>query len=116
MMQSISLRDHVTERASRAISFPQSRYRTRQTKTTSVCFQIGAPGANQDFVCLLWGEAEVRVAPILVPKSKPRLCLFCFWESGGTCRPMMQGISLCDHVTERDYSLFPLPYKPLPYG
>ena len=24
-----------------------------------------------------------------------------FWESGGTCRPMMQGISLCDHVTER---------------
>ena len=46
---------------------------------------------------------------------------------------MMQGISLCDHVTERDvteraviglydliverdYSLFPLPYKPLPYG
>ena len=26
------------------------------------CFQIRAPGANQDFVCLLWGKAEVRVA------------------------------------------------------
>ena len=24
--------------------------------------QIGAPKTNQDFVCLLWGEAEVRVA------------------------------------------------------
>ena len=24
--------------------------------------QIGAPRTNQDFVCLLWGEAEVRVA------------------------------------------------------
>ena len=23
-------------------------------------------------------------------------------KSGGTCRLMMQGISLCDHVTERD--------------
>ena len=23
-------------------------------------------------------------------------------ESGGTCRLMMQGISLCDHVTERE--------------
>ena len=23
---------------------------------------IGAPKTNQDFVCLLWGEAEVRVA------------------------------------------------------
>ena len=21
----------------------------------SVCFQIGVPGANQDFICLLWG-------------------------------------------------------------
>ena len=29
----------------------------------SVCFQIGVPRANQDFICLLWGEAEVRVAP-----------------------------------------------------
>jgi hypothetical protein len=25
-----------------------------------------------------------------------------FWESGGTCRLMMQGISPCDHVTERE--------------
>ena len=40
----------------------QSRYRTRQTKTMSVCFYIGVPRANQDFICLLWGEAEVRVA------------------------------------------------------
>ena len=65
----------------------------------SVCFQIGAPGANQDFVCLLWGEAEVRVAhyPLGTQNKGPL-----FWESGGTCRPMMQGISLCDHVTERD--------------
>ncbi len=26
-----------------------------QTKTMSVCFQIGVPIANQDFICLLWG-------------------------------------------------------------
>ncbi len=43
-------------------------YRTRQTKTMFVCFYIGAPRANQDFICLLWGEAEVRVDPIWVPK------------------------------------------------
>ena len=24
-----------------------------KTKTMSVCFQIGVPGANQDFICLL---------------------------------------------------------------
>ena len=29
----------------------------------SVCFQIGVSIANQDYVCLLWGKAEVRVAP-----------------------------------------------------
>ena len=27
-------------------------------------------------ICLLWGEAEVRVAPTWVPKNKLRLCLF----------------------------------------
>ena len=49
-----------------------------QSKPRLVCLQKknGAPGANQDNVCLLW-------------------------ESGGTCRLMMQSISLCDHVSER---------------
>ena len=62
--------DLIVERASRAISFAQSRYRTRGRRGLS------PPRANQDFICLLWGEAEVRVAPIWVPKSKPRfICL-----------------------------------------
>ena len=34
----------------------------RANQDLSVCFQIGVPRANQDFICLLWGEAEVRVA------------------------------------------------------
>ena len=76
----------------------QSRYRTRQTKI--YLFAMGKSGGtcrpmmqgislcdhvtnatNQDFICLLWGEAEVRVAsnfPLWVPKSKPRLRLFAF--------------------------------------
>ena len=54
----------------------------------SVCFQIGVSITNQDFVCLLWGEAKVRVASTMTQSSvcaislpnatKPRLRLFAF--------------------------------------
>ena len=56
-------------------------------------FQIGYPKGNQDFVCLQKNG---------VSKVNQDLSV-CFGEkeSGGTCRLMMQGISLCDHVTER---------------
>ena len=48
----------------------QSRYRTRaegsitpKVNKDCVCLQKnGAPKTPPDFVCLLWGEAEVRVA------------------------------------------------------
>ena len=33
-----------------------------------------------------------------------KIYLFAMGKSGGTCRPMMQSISLCDHVTERGAS------------
>ncbi len=35
------------------------------------------------------------------PQKQTKTMSVCFWESGGTCRPLMQGISLCEHVTER---------------
>ena len=62
----------------------QSRYRTRQTKI--YLFAMGKSGGTS---CSYLGT-----------QNKRSNCLF--WESGGTCRPMMQSISLCDYVTERD--------------
>ena len=35
------------------------------------------------------------------PPKQTKTLSVCFGESGGTCRPLMRGISLCEHVTER---------------
>ena len=57
----------------RATSLPNARtegsVHPKANQDLSVCFQIGVPRANQDYVCLLWGEAEVRVAPTMTKSS-----------------------------------------------
>ena len=57
----------------------------------SVCFQIGVPRANQDFICLLWGISGGTS---------------CFNDDRviGLRNLVTERvvIGLCDHVTERD--------------
>ena len=67
---------------------------------------IGYPKVNQDFVCLLWGKAEVRVAfNDRAERYHSRNLV--------TERDV---ISQYDLIVERDYSLFPRPYKPFRDG
>ena len=73
-----------------------------QTKTMSVCEKKRVPKSKPRFICLLLGEEKRRYG--LPPSGTPeqtKIYLFAMGKSGGTCRLMMQGISLCDHVTER---------------
>ena len=80
---------------------PQSGY-PRANQDLSVCFQIGVPIANQDYVCLLWGEAEVRVALYPLGTQNKRLYNCLFWESEGTsCFNDDRVIGLRNLVTER---------------
>ena len=61
MMLSIILCDHVTERD----VIGQCNLVTERDATGELALlggECGVSRTNQDFVCLLWGKAEVRVA------------------------------------------------------
>ena len=78
-------------------------YRTRQTKTLSVCEKIGTPKTNQDFVCLQKNGASKVNQDLSV----------CFGEkeSGGTSCPLPSGSPkvnqdfICLLLGERRYEL-----------
>ena len=63
MMQGISPCDHVTERDATG-------------ELALFCEACGVSITNQDFVCLLWGKAEVRVAHYPLGTQNKRLLYF----------------------------------------
>ena len=64
---------------------------------------IWVPKSKPRFICLLWGEAEVRVAlyPLGTQKETKTLSVY-FWESGDVSRPNDdEVIGQCDLIVER---------------